>query len=218
MGLLSGRDTIGLTGYYGGEKTTVDLDLVDAFDGSYQNSITQHPIEKDASDPDFNMIADHIEPKPANVTVKAILADKIGLLTFESAKDKLKTIIYWQRTGTVVKLEGYETGAGIFGKLFSALSSGVGALFNSDLDEPFYMGTDTDVIENIVLGNMTFERNKDLGTDIRITFSVQRIHVAVAELVSRGQTSTKNVTSSKENPKITKTQDTKKSILMKGSG
>lgn len=182
--ILTGRATIGITGYYKGSKETVDIDVSTEFSGNYPANITSHPIEKDPSAIDDNLITDHIEVKPASVTLRGILSDAttLGVVT-ETAKEKFKKLTGFQRSGVPIKVEGYGTG-GLVGKILSFIGSALG-LFNADISDPFYIGFETDVIENLAIGNISFARSTNLGKNIEVTISLQRVMIAVAQTGSR---------------------------------
>lgn len=116
--IFTGRERIVITGLQEGQEVTIDLNVTTAFSQDYPVTITQHPIEKDPNNPDTRNISDHVIPNPPTLNLICVLSDDIGLTSITTISEKLKTLIYWQRTGSIVKLEGYGTG-GLINKLIS---------------------------------------------------------------------------------------------------
>lgn len=195
LSYFKGRNTIGLmgVGIDGNSFVTVDLNLVSAFSVTKTVSITKHPIELDTTRlKSLTKITDNVSPESSIVTIACILSDTISLdfgkilsfkpLSIKSIKDKLKTLSYWQRTGSVLSLLGYTTDGNDFGvgSLSNYLDRGLSSLADSKIEESFYIGTSTDEIEHVVLGNLTHKESEDLGTDIECGFSLERIQIAIA--------------------------------------
>lgn len=178
MSIFSGRETIGITGIQNGKNVTIDLNATTAFSQSYPVTITEHPVEKDPDNPDTGNIADHIVPVSPTLGMTCILDDDVELASITTKSEKLKTLLYWQRTGSIVKFEGYGTG-GLIGKMLSFF--GMSGLFNDDLEEPLYMGLDDDVIENIAIGNIRTRRDVELGKSVELTLDLNRIIVTEAK-------------------------------------
>ncbi|EMO14455.1 phage baseplate protein [Leptospira santarosai] len=176
--IFTGRERIGITGLQEGREVTIDLNVTTAFSQDYPVTITQHPIEKDPNNPDTRNISDHVIPNPPTLNLICVLSDDIGLTSITTISEKLKTLIYWQRTGSIVKLEGYGTG-GLINKLISFL--GMDGLFNDDLEEPLYLGLDDEVIENLALGNIKNRRDIEIGKSIEVTLELKRIIVTEAQ-------------------------------------
>lgn len=185
---ITGRTKVGLTG--SGE--TIDLDIVESFVVTHNNIVTSHPIEKDPKNDTFSNITDHVNPNIPTIKVSAILSTNI--ISRITAKEKLEKLLQWQSIGMILKIEGYGTGNGIAGdvlkKIFSILDKGWGSLYDSDLKDPHYVGIDTDIIKNVVIGNIAVTRKTDLGEDIEFTFDLQRINFAEPETYTPGQTTT----------------------------
>ena len=163
----SGRSRITLVGDVDGNEEEVELDLVELFKVTQASAVTTHPIEK-AEGADINRVTDHVEAMPPTVNVTAYLSYNISFdiaknikdteNTSVSAKDKLRTLTYWQNTGTVIRLEGYGTGAsGRTGTALNYLKKGGSALFGSVEDE-FYFGMMDDIIENLMISNLKIGR------------------------------------------------------------
>ncbi|EMI71053.1 hypothetical protein MAL08_03435 [Leptospira noguchii] len=178
--IFTGRERIGITGLQEGREVTIDLNVTTAFSQDYPVTITQHPIEKDPNNPDTRNISDHVIPNPPTLNLICVLSDDIGLTSITTISEKLKTLIYWQRTGGIVKLEGYGTG-GLINKLISFL--GMDGLFNDDLEEPLYLGLDDEVIENLALGNIKNRRDIEIGKSIEVTLELKRIIVTEAQTI-----------------------------------
>ncbi|EMM99830.1 hypothetical protein LEP1GSC021_1660 [Leptospira noguchii str. 1993005606] len=176
--IFTGRERIGITGLQEGREVTIDLNVTTAFSQDYPVTITQHPIEKDPNNPDTRNISDHVIPNPPTLNLICVLSDDIGLTSITTISEKLKTLIYWQRTGGIVKLEGYGTG-GLINKLISFL--GMDGLFNDDLEEPLYLGLDDEVIENLALGNIKNRRDIEIGKSSEVTLELKRIIVTEAQ-------------------------------------
>ncbi|ASV10737.1 phage baseplate protein [Leptospira santarosai] len=176
--IFTGRERIGITGLQEGREVTIDLNVTTAFSQDYPVTITQHPVEKDPNNPDTRNISDHVIPNPPTLNLICVLSDDIGLTSITTISEKLKTLIYWQRTGSIVKLEGYGTG-GLINKLISFL--GMDGLFNDDLEEPLYLGLDDEVIENLALGNIKNRRDIEIGKSIEVTLELKRIIVTEAQ-------------------------------------
>ncbi|EMP01433.1 phage baseplate protein [Leptospira santarosai] len=176
--IFTGRERIVITGLQEGQEVTIDLNVTTAFSQDYPVTITQHPIEKDPNNPDTRNISDHVIPNPPTLNLICVLSDDIGLTSITTISEKLKTLIYWQRTGSIVKLEGYGTG-GLINKLISFL--GMDGLFNDDLEEPLYLGLDDEVIENLALGNIKNRRDIEIGKSIEVTLELKRIIVTEAQ-------------------------------------
>ncbi|EMP81464.1 hypothetical protein LEP1GSC162_0750 [Leptospira santarosai str. CBC1531] len=176
--IFTGRERIGITGLQEGREVTIDLNVTTAFSQDYPVTITQHPVERDPNNPDTRNISDHVIPNPPTLNLICVLSDDIGLTSITTISEKLKTLIYWQRTGSIVKLEGYGTG-GLINKLISFL--GMGGLFNDDLEEPLYLGLDDEVIENLALGNIKNRRDIEIGKSIEVTLELKRIIVTEAQ-------------------------------------
>ena len=110
-----------------------------------------------------------------------------------TAKEKLKIILNWQATGTILEMNGYGTGSEApkyLRKLVNVLDSGWGALLDSDLDDPYYLGVDTDLIPH--MGNLSVTRKADLGRDMELGFDLQRVKFAVSKNYSKGQSPSGN--------------------------
>ncbi|UMQ59869.1 phage baseplate protein [Leptospira interrogans] len=180
MNFFSGRERIGITGIQNGKKVTIDLNVTTAFNQDYPVTVTQHPIEKDPENPDTGNISDHVIPTSPSMTMVAIIKEDVNLTSITTKSEKLKTLLYWQRTGSIVKFEGYGTG-GLIGKMLSFF--GMSGLFNDDLEEPLYMGLDDDVIENIAIGNIRTRRDVELGKSVELTLDLNRIIVTEAKTV-----------------------------------
>ncbi|TQE83064.1 phage baseplate protein [Leptospira noguchii] len=178
--IFTGRERIGITGLQEGREVTIDLNVTTAFSQDYPVTITQHPIEKDPNNPDTRNISDHVIPNPPTLNLICVLSDDIGLTSITTISEKLKTLIYWQRTGGIVKLEGYGTG-GLINKLISFL--GMDGLFNDDLEEPLYLGLDDEVIENLALGNIKNRRDIEIGKSSEVTLELKRIIVTEAQTI-----------------------------------
>ncbi|MDI7188844.1 phage baseplate protein [Leptospira santarosai] len=176
--IFIGRENIGISGLQEGREVTIDLNVTTAFSQDYPVTITQHPIEKDPNNPDTRNISDHVIPNPPTLNLICVLSDDIGLTSITTISEKLKTLIYWQRTGSIIKLEGYGTG-GLINKLISFL--GMDGLFNDDLEEPLYLGLDDEVIENLALGNIKNRRDIEIGKSIEVTLELKRIIVTEAQ-------------------------------------
>ncbi|EMO91352.1 phage baseplate protein [Leptospira noguchii] len=176
--IFIGREKIGISGLQEGREVTIDLNVTTAFSQDYPVTITQHPIEKDPNNPDTRNISDHVIPNPPTLNLICVLSDDIGLTSITTISEKLKTLIYWQRTGGIVKFEGYGTG-GLINKLISFL--GMDGLFNDDLEEPLYLGLDDEVIENLALGNIKNRRDIEIGMSIEVTLELKRIIVTEAQ-------------------------------------
>lgn len=180
MNFFSGRERIGITGIQNGKKVTIDLNVTTAFSQSYPVTITEHPVEKDPDNPDTGNITDHVIPVSPTLGMTCTLDDDVELASITTKSEKLKTLLYWQRTGSIVKFEGYGTG-GLIGKMLSFF--GISGLFNDDLEEPLYMGLDDDVIENIAIGNIRTRRDVELGKSVELTLDLNRIIVTEAKTV-----------------------------------
>ena len=190
----SGRSLMALVGDMDGTETEVELDLVEVFKVTQSATVTTHPIEK-GEGTDINRVTDHVEPAPPTVNVTAYLSYNISIdvsknikdseINSVSAKEKLKNLMYWQNTGTVIRLEGYGTGAsGKIGTALNYLKKGGSALFGS-VENDYYFGMMDDLIENLLIHNVTSENKTDLGTDILITFSLTRVKIAEAQTSTR---------------------------------
>lgn len=178
--IFTGRDKIGITGVQAGKSVTIDLNVTTAFSQDYPVVITQNPIEKDPDNPDTGHISDHIIPSPPTLNLICVLSDDIGLTSITSTSEKLKTLIYWQRTGSIVKLEGYGTG-GLINKMIAFF--GMDGLFNDDLEEPLYLGLEDEVIENLAIGNIKNRRDMEIGKAIEVTLELKRIIVTEAQTI-----------------------------------
>ena len=177
--VATGRTLIGLTGFYKGNNETIDLDLVDGWSGTHTNLISSHPIEKDTNNDTYTNISDHVSVSNPVVTIDCILSYNTNLTSLKksiTAKEKLQTLLHWQSTGTILYLEGYGTGkSGLLKKVVSLFSDGVGALYDSEVDDPSYLGIDSDEIKNLIIGNIVVTRKPDLGNDIQLKIDVTRV-------------------------------------------
>lgn len=179
---FAGRDTIGLTGIYQGSETTIDIDLMSGFVASHNVTVSSHPIEKDKDNTTLNSVVDHVVTANPTVRVTCLISSN---LRGKTAKDKLKVILAWQSLGALVKLEGYTTGSGVLSTLINGLNRGWGSAFESTLNDPHYVGIDTDIIQNLILGNISITRKSDLGEDVELQIDMTRIQFATAQSVSR---------------------------------
>lgn len=187
--LGSGRSRVALLGPNRNDFTVeIEIDLVESFDVTYSTQISTHAIEKDPNNP-VGKISDHVQPENPTVSSSCILSDDV--ISDTSAKDKLKQLIFWQKSGSLITMEGYTVGSNAFGKVINTLKRGFGN-FNSDLKEPHYLGMVTDRIENIVLGNIIAKNTTDLGNDIGVTLNFSRIQIVEAKTKSRSSKSTSN--------------------------
>lgn len=227
--LFAGRSTIGISGVTSKkEKETIDLDVVQMLDSSYTSTVSKHPIEKSPESDDLNEIADMVSMNTPTLSMECILSDNLNLASSitsfsnqaVSAKDKLKNLIYFQRKGSLVTIEGYGTGGdGIIGSIISYLDRGISGLFNSDIEEEFYLGTDTDTIENIVINSLQVKRETDIGNDIKVAIGFQRIQTATAQTGFRSYSKAKpsgRGNSKRGKTKESKKQNTKKLSILKG--
>ncbi|EMF82192.1 hypothetical protein LEP1GSC188_3414 [Leptospira weilii serovar Topaz str. LT2116] len=180
IGIFTGRETIGITGIQNGKKVTIDLNATTAFNQDYPVTITQHPVEKDPDNPDTGNISDHVIPTSPSITLVCLIEEDVNLTSITTISEKLKTLLYWQRTGSIVKFEGYGTG-GLIGKMLDFF--GISGLFNDDLEEPLYLGLDDDVIENIAIGNIRTRRDLELGKSVEVTMELSRIVLTEAKTV-----------------------------------
>lgn len=180
MSIFTGRETIGITGIQNGKEVTINLNVTTAFGQSYPVTITEHPVEKDPENPDTGNISDHVIPGSPTMSLTCILDEDVDLTSVTTISEKIKTLIFWQRTGSIVKFEGYGTG-GLIGKMLSFF--GMAGLFNDDLEEPLYMGLDDEVIENIAIGNIRNRRDVELGKSSEVTIDLNRIIVTEAKTV-----------------------------------
>ena len=181
--ITGGRERVTLIGKNSsGEVVEVELDLVETFDVVYTNKINYHTVEKKPSSV-VGMVLDYVKPENPVITSSCILSDSV--LKKIPAKDKLKQIIYWQRTGTILSLEGYTVGSSGLGKIANFFKRGTGN-FQSDLDEPFYAGIVTDEIPNLVLGNINVKNLPNLGNDIAVTLNFARVTLADTTNKSKG--------------------------------
>lgn len=187
----AGRQKIGLTGKYQGKDVTIDIDVMTSYTWMSNVEVTNHPVERDKNNPDGS-ISDHTIPKPPAITIDIVLSDNLNLdknvtkFTYKnqsvSIKDKVKTLSYWQRNGSILTLEGYTAGSGMLGNALNYLKTGTA--YNSNLDEIFYVGMDTDIIQNLVLGNIQWKRIPENGKDCQAQINLSRIHVAIAKTSS----------------------------------
>ncbi|WP_017863264.1 phage baseplate protein [Leptospira santarosai] len=181
--LFTGREVIGISGVQSGNMVTIDLNVTTAFSQDYPVTVTQYPIEKDPNSPDTANISDHVIPAPPSLNIVCVLSEDIGLTSITTISEKLKTLIYWQRTGSIVKLEGYGTG-GLINKMISFF--GLSGLFNDDIEEPLYLGLDDETIENLVIGNIRNRRDLEFGSSVEVTLELKRIIVTEARTVDGG--------------------------------
>lgn len=179
---FAGRDRIGLTGIYQGSETTIDIDLVSSLSTIHNVTISSHPIEKDKDNTTLNSVVDHVVTANPSMKVTCLISSN---LNGKTAKDKLKILLAWQSLGALVKLEGYTTGGGVLSTLINGLNRGWGSAFESTLNDPHYVGIDTDIIQNLILGNISITRKSELGEDIDVTIDLTRVQFATAQSVNR---------------------------------
>lgn len=190
----SGRSRMALIGDVEGTETEVELDLVEMFKVNHSASVTTHPIEK-AEGAEINRVTDHVESLPPAVSVNACLSYNISFDIAKnikdtennsvSAKEKLKNLLYWQNTGTVIRLEGYGTGvSGKTGTALSYLKKGGSALFDS-VQNDYYFGMMDDEIDSLLIHGITSENKAELGTDIFLSFNLTRVKIAEAQTSQR---------------------------------
>lgn len=226
--LGSGRQVIGLTGYYPEKgNITVDMDVTTSFIWTSGAEATSHPVEKDADNPS-GTITDHIIAKLPTLVIEVLLTDNIGYskATSVSMKDKIKIISYWQRSGSIITLKGYTTGQSDFGKTLNYFKGGITSFFKSDLKEDFYLGLDTDEIDNLVLGDVTWKRLLENGENASGTINLKRIFLATAKkktvsTASNPNRGTKPNNAGKTDPKTAANQNPtpkSKSLLQGGFG
>lgn len=212
--LSGGRERVTLIGLDKDKnRFELELDLVETFETTYNNQITSHAIEKDPSLPVYK-ITDHVIPENPSIVCNCILSDNLNLLSLKpktiSAKDKLQMLTYWQRSGAILTLEGYTVGSGLFGKILNFFKRGIGN-FNSELEEPYYVGTVTERIENLCLGTITSRNKVELGNDIEVTLNLTRIHIAEARTVNRMSSSKTSIPNKGNTP--TQTVKPKKEVI-----
>ncbi|HRG49344.1 MAG TPA: hypothetical protein PLG41_24280, partial [Leptospiraceae bacterium] len=177
---------IGLSGKFNGSDTVIDIDCVSTYNLTESVTVTSHPVE---SDPNgiLNQVSDYVIPGMPSIAMNIILSDNLGLSYGSigsksvSMKDKVKILTFWQKTGTVISLLGYKTGGAIAGNALNALDSGLQNFF--DISEPnaYYTGLDTDIISDLVLGSIIWQRKTELGLDVEATVALQKIHRVVAK-------------------------------------
>ncbi|EKR54298.1 MULTISPECIES: phage baseplate protein [Leptospira] len=187
-GFFTGRETLGITGVQDGKTVTINLNVTTAFSQDYPVIITQHPIEKDPTNTDTANISDHVIPSPPTISLVCVVSSDVGLTSITSTSEKLKTLIYWQRVGSIVKVEGYGTG-GLINSMISLF--GMSGLFDDDIDEPLYLGLDDEVIENLAIGNIRTRRETELGKSVEISLELKRIIVTEAQTAVSGATGVK---------------------------
>ena len=209
--LVVGRTTIGLTGYYKKEKYTLDLDVVDSFTSTHNITISEHPIEKDISQDSYSNIVDHVNAKEPVAGLDCILSTNTNFLNIGkksiTEKEKFQILLFWHTTGSIVQLEGYGTGkTGLIKRIVGQLSSGASGFYNSKLDEPSYFGTDTDIIQNLVLGNLSLTRTTDSGTDLKVKIELKRIKFAIPKTTQKNSSANVNRGSQKNNTQAKKVE------------
>jgi hypothetical protein len=219
--LSGGRERVGLTGLDStGKEKTIDIDVVTAFGWTANNDVTQHPVEKDAYT-QYSTISDHVIPKLPVLSMTIVLSNNLNLLSsitsFEnnaiSVKDKVKLMTYWQKMGSVLTLQGYTTGANAVGKILNYFKSGELSI-DSKINEALYTGLSSDVIQGLVLGNITWKQTVELGIDVEANITLQKIYFATAD-TSKSKTNSADK-AKKVDPAKSKNQspsNKKKSIL-----
>lgn len=221
--LSGGREKLTLIGLNAeNEKVEIEIDLTETFETTYNNQVTTHAIEKDKN-LSVSKIADHVIPENPSISCNCVLSDNLNLLSTQkaiSAKDKLRTLTYWQRSGSIITLEGYTVGSGLVGKILNFFNRGIGN-FNSELEEPYYAGTVTEKIENLVLGTVVSRNKTDLGNDIEVTLNFTRVKIAEAMTTTKdsvkpkaGSTPTKK--GETKTVKVEPKKDIKKSFVKGG--
>lgn len=187
-----GRQSIGLTGEFEGNTKTVSIDITSSFIVTANVDITEHGIEKDAKNP-IPTITDHVRPKLPSIALEIILAD--DLIEDVKAKEKMKVISFWQKTGSLIQLEGYGTGSKATAAIKETLSK-----FREDMktatteQDSFFVGIDTDVIPSLVIGNINWKKSIDTGPNIGASLNLQRVYLATSRigLANSGKSTTGN--------------------------
>jgi hypothetical protein len=178
----------------------VEFDVIDSFKVVHNTQVSSHTIEK-GEDVDLNRVSDHVINSPPVISAAGYLSDNLGISlskvtnTSISAKEKLNRLLFWQKTGTLLTMEGYGQNKGALGKAISYFKTGIAGLFSSK-EDAYYFGVSSDKIVALVLSNLTPSQSNDTGSDIRIEFNLNRIQIAEAKKgVSNSVTPKKGVTS-----------------------
>jgi hypothetical protein len=169
----------------------VEFDVVDTFKVMHSTQVTSHAIEK-GEDVDLNRVSDHVINSPPIITVAGYLSDNLGISlanasitnTSVSAKEKLNRLLFWQKTGTLLTLEGYGQKKGKLGKAISFIKTGIAGLFSSK-EDAYYFGVSSDKIVSLVLSNLSPSQSNDTGSDIKIDFNLNKIQIAYSKRDSR---------------------------------
>ena len=180
IGYGFGRQSIGLTGEYQGQLTTISIDVTTSFVLTANVDITEHGIEKDSKNP-IAVITDHVRPKLPTLSIEIIIAD--DLIESVTAKEKKQIISFWQRTGSIIQLEGYGTGSKVDNFIKKTLDEFRTEMktISTELDS-FSVGIDTDIIPSLVIGNITWKKTIDTGPHIGASMSLQRVYLATARV------------------------------------
>ncbi len=181
--IVTGRTNIGLTGIYQNEEYTVDIDIVESWTGTHNNIVSEHPIEKDLNVDQYSNIVDHVNASQPSVGIDCIISKNYNLLKSKkkiTEKEKLEILLFWQSTGSVLQLEGYGTPVSVTKKIIKSIANDtLTKLYEPKLNNPSYLGMDTDIIKNIVLGNIIVTRSTDLGNDIKLKLDLKQVKFAI---------------------------------------
>jgi hypothetical protein len=184
----SGRKRIGISGIYNEKETIIDVDVTTSYTLTENATITNHPIEAE-NDGNLQQISDYVVPSLPTIQLDIVISGNLGLKSAVSLglaesdsvsmKDKVKILTYWQKTGAVLNILGYTTGSNGAGKFLNALSSGVQNFFSTTEPDAFYTGLDTDVVTDVVLGNIQWKRTTEIGIDVSANITLQKIQRAI---------------------------------------
>lgn len=182
MGLLTGRDTIGLKDSLGNE---VEINVVKSIKYDYPVSITKHATESGAK------IADHVNTDQGTISLDCVISSTFELFPPKkiSQSYKLNLLVNWRAYGSVLTILGYGTRS-----LFSLAFPGDESVFKSAEDSTDqFLGLGQEETDYLLISGLNYDRTIETGKDIPCNIKLTRVAVAKAKTASA--TSGENVSS-----------------------
>lgn len=182
MGLLTGRDTIGLKDSQGNE---VEINIVKSIKYDYPVSVTKHATESGAK------IADHVNTDQGTISLDCVISSTFELFPPKkiSASYKINLLVNWRAYGSVLTILGYGTRS-----LLSLAIPGDESVFKSAEDSTDqFLGIGQEEVDYMLISGFTYDRNVEAGKDIPCNIKLTR--VAVAKAKTKTASSSENISS-----------------------
>lgn len=182
MGILTGRDTIGLKDSLGNE---VEINVVKSIKYDYPVSITKHATESGAK------IADHVNTDQGTISLDCVISSTFELFPPKkiSQSYKINLLVNWRAYGSVLTVLGYGTRS-----LFSLAFPSDESVFKSAEDSTDqFLGLGQEEIDYLLISGLNYDRTIEAGKDIPCNIKLTRVAVAKSKTATiSGETEVKS--------------------------